>query len=61
MGAMEGMAEVVGDAEGMYVGICEGDSDGAPVGEMVGCCVVVGGADGIAVGWKLVDGDTVGE
>jgi len=61
MGAILGMVLVVGEMEGMDVGWEEGKADGVEDGDSVGCCVSVGGMEGMAVGLMLVEGEEVGE
>lgn len=61
MGAILGMVLVVGEAEGMLVGWDEGEAEGVEEGDTVGCCVSVGGMEGMAVGLMLVEGEEVGE
>lgn len=55
------MALSVGAKEGTAVGCVVGEVEGVSVGEDVGCCDVVGCAEGASVGWKLVEGGEVGE
>lgn len=55
------MALSVGEDEGMVVGVDDGDAEGVSVGATDGSVDIVGVEDGTVVGWKLMEGESVGE